>query len=493
MVFLGPASHRASTVSGTNSPRIRRCGVAESAACLSARESEGGRWSADLDLSDGSFLSDGYFVRWSLGDDDGPGGWARAGRELRKGEHYVEGACRSVRLTPQKGGALGITLGPPLSRRERTRAGRSRLIGKDFGPLRPGVFFESFNGKSSGGNPRAILDALQGDTGAPLWWSVVDGTVPVPPGATPVVAGTEAWFSALRTSQVLITNNNFPHWFSKLPGQMVVQTWHGTPIKRLIHDAPPSFTPLVYRRLIRRQAGEWDLLLAQDGEAERRLRSALQYDGPVHLGEQPCNVRLAQGDRGRARVRNELGIPADDRVVLYAPTWRERMRRASGEESLRALMDPERLAAETGARVLVRSHHMNGLRAEGPGVIDVSAYPHVEDLMLASDVLVTDYSSIFFDYRLTGKPMLVHAPDLEWYRDVERGFYGRWPEDLGLLMSRNQDQIIDLVRTALDADQGPVHEVNSARESIAHLRGMIVDAMRGTVGSRTAQQDDKNL
>ncbi|TQL48955.1 CDP-glycerol glycerophosphotransferase family protein [Ornithinicoccus hortensis] len=398
-----------------------------------------------------------------------------------------------MRLTPQKGGALGITLGPPLSRRERTRAGRSRLIGKDFGPLRPGVFFESFNGKSSGGNPRAILDALQGDTGAPLWWSVVDGTVPVPPGATPVVAGTEAWFSALRTSQVLITNNNFPHWFSKLPGQMVVQTWHGTPIKRLIHDAPPSFTPLVYRRLIRRQAGEWDLLLAQDGEAERRLRSALQYDGPVHLGEQPCNVRLAQGDRGRARVRNELGIPADDRVVLYAPTWRERMRRASGEESLRALMDPERLAAETGARVLVRSHHMNGLRAEGPGVIDVSAYPHVEDLMLASDVLVTDYSSIFFDYRLTGKPMLVHAPDLEWYRDVERGFYGRWPEDLGLLMSRNQDQIIDLVRTALDADQGPVHEVNSARESIAHLRGMIVDAMRGTVGSRTAQQDDKNL
>lgn len=449
-----------------------------------------GRWSANVDLSDPSLASDGYFVRWSLTPEEQPEGWARAGRDLRKGEYYVERTCRSVRLAPQRGGPLGITLGPPLSRTERTRAGRTRLIAKDFGPLTPGVFFESFNGKSSGGNPRALFDALLPGCEGPLWWSVVDGTVPVPPGATPVVAGSESWFRALRTARVLVTNNNFPHWFTKVPGQMIVQTWHGTPIKKLIHDAPPNFTPLVYRRLIERQAAQWDLLLAQDEEAERRLRSALRYDGPVRLGDQPQNVRLEQGAEGRERVREELGIPTGARAVLYAPTWREKMRRASGEDSLKALMDPAGLAAETGAWVLVRSHHMNGLRAEGERVIDVGSYPHVEDLMLASDVLVSDYSSIFYDYRLTGQPMIVHAPDLEWYRDVERGFYGRWPDDLNLPMSRTQEELTGLVNGALTVEHHRPDAVSTAGESISWLRGEVLRAIHGTDGSHPAQQDD---
>lgn len=449
-----------------------------------------GRWSADLDLSDPSLASDGYFVRWSLTPEEQPEGWARAGRELRKGEHYAEGSCRSVRLSPQRGGALGITLGPPLLRTERTRAGRTRLISKDFGPLTPGVFFESFNGKSSGGNPRALFDALREEDEGPLWWSVVDGTVAVPPGATSVVAGSEAWFRALRTARVLVTNNNFPHWFSKVPGQVIVQTWHGTPIKRLIHDAPPNFTPLVYRRLIERQAAQWDLLLAQNADAERRLRSALRYKGPVRCGEQPQNVRLEQGAGGRERVRAELGIPSGGHVVLYAPTWREKMRETSGEDSLRALLDPAALAAETGAWVLVRSHHMNGLRAAGTGVIDVGAFPHVEDLMLASDVLVSDYSSIFYDYRLTGQPMIVHAPDLEWYRDVERGFYGKWPDDLDLPMSRDQVELTALVHSALEEKPRQTDRVGDAGENVVRLRGLISGAMHGTFGSHPPQQDD---
>lgn len=437
-----------------------------------------GNWAAEVDLADRSISSDGYFLRWSATAEEEPQGWCRAGRALRKGEKYVEGPCRSVRLAPQPGGPLGVTLGAPLSSAERTRAGRSRLLMNRPRHLQKGVFFESFNGKSAGDNPRAILDALRNRTDAPLWWSVADGTVPVPAGASPLVAGSSEWFDALHSAQVLVTNNNFPHWFEKRPGQTILQTWHGTPIKRLIFDAPPNFTPLVYRRLMRRQASQWDLLLAQDSESEQRLRSALRYEGSVRLGEQPRDARLDQGAEGRARVRDELGISDTARTVLYAPTWRENMRDATGAEALQALMDPVALAAATDAWVLVRSHHMNGLRANGPGVIDVSSYPHVEDLILASDMLISDYSSIFFDYRLTGRPMIVHAPDLEWYRDIERGFYGRWPDDLGLSLSRTQADVEHLVQVAL-ATAGTDGAVrNTARDNVDWLCSWVLDAMQ---------------
>lgn len=448
-----------------------------------------GRWSAELDLSDREIESGGYFVRWSATANEEPEGWARAGRALRKGEHYIEGSSRSIRLSPHRGGALGVTLGAPLRRSERTRVGRRRLISADHGAIRPAVFFESFNGRSAGDNPRAVLDALRPQTDATLWWSIADGTVPVPPGATPVVAGSALWFEALDTSRVLVTNNNFPHWFVKRHGQSIMQTWHGTPIKRLLFDAPPAFTPLVYRRLMARQAKEWDVLLAQDHEAECRLRSALRYDGPVHHGEQMRNIRLARDDT-RDRLRTRLGIASHQPVVLYAPTWRQRMRDVAGREALRNLIDAASLADVTGAHVLVRSHHMNGLHADGPGVSDVSGYPHVEDLILASDVLVSDYSSIFYDYRLTGRPMIVHAPDLDWYRDVERGFYGTWPDDLGLPLSRDQHTLEHMVGEALEGVEAHEPPANEASRSLAWACRWILDALLDPSRSGTAQWDD---
>src|SRR5699024_10097745 len=224
---------------------------------------------------------------------------------------------------------------------------------------------------------------------------------------------------------------------------------------------------------------EWDALLVQDEEAEHRLRSALRYEGPVHHGEQLRNVRLDQGAGARTRGRSELGIPPHRPVVLYAPTWREKMRSADGEQALQSLVDVTALASARGTHVMGRSHHMNGLRADGDGVIDVSAYPHVEDLILASDVLVSDYSSIFYDYRLTGRPMIVHAPDLRWYRDVERGFYGDWPSDLGLPLAQDQDTLEELVAEALERGEPTTSPVNEAGESLEWACRWVLDALHG--------------
>ena len=434
----------------------------------------GGGWSASIDLADPDIELATYPLSWSTVSQDEPGnrikGACLAGEGIdgpatevpiaaalsgcaAEPDSDVTGAdarrpARRARLLTRTDGSVAVAVIPPLTPGVRSRRGHRLLIEREAGPLRPGVFLESFGGRSAGDNPAAICaDLAAHGVGAPLWWSVVDGTVRVPAGARPVVVGTPQWVEALRTSRVIVTNDHLPSWFSKREGQHLLQTWHGTPIKKLLHDAPRAVT-LRYRRLMDRQVPQWDLLLAQSPQAGRRLQQALGYRGPVRVGEYPRNVRLLGGAEVRRRVRHELGIAPGQPVILYAPTWRESLRPSTGAAGCAAAhgpgpvgaLDGPRLAELLDAVVLMRSHHMNRAGCV-PGMIDVSGYPSVEELMLAADILVSDYSSIFFDFALTGKPAVVYAPDLASYRDVERGLYGDWPLGSGLPVAADHDEL----------------------------------------------------
>ena len=434
----------------------------------------GGGWSAHIDLADPDVELATYRLSWSTVSQDEPGnrieGACLAGEGIdgpatevpiaaaptscaAEPDSDVTGAdagrpARRARILTRTDGSVAVAVIPPLTPGERSRRGHRLLIEREAGPLRPGVFLESFGGRSVGDNPAAICEDLAAHgVGAPLWWSVVDGTVRVPAGARPVVVGSPQWVEALRTSRVIVTNDHLPSWFSKREGQHLLQTWHGTPIKKLLHDAPRAVT-LRYRRLMDRQVPQWDLLLAQSPQAGRRLQQALGYRGPVRVGEYPRNVRLLGGAEVRRRVRHELGIAPGQPVILHAPTWRESLRPSTGAAGCAAAhgpgpvgaLDGPRLAELLDAVVLMRSHHMNRAGCV-PGIIDVSGYPSVEELMLAADILVSDYSSIFFDFALTGKPAVVYAPDLASYRDVERGLYGDWPLGSGLPVAADHDEL----------------------------------------------------
>ena len=473
----------------------------------------GGGWSARIDLADPDVGLGTYPVGWSAVSQGEP-------------DHRVEGAClagegidgpalevpiipapsgcvaapedgvtgagsgrpaRRARILIRLDGSVAVTVIPPLTPHERSRRGHRLLIERAAGPLRAGVFLESFGGRSGGDNPAAICEDLAAHgVAAPLWWSLVDGTVPVPAGARPVVVGSPQWVEALRTSRVIVTNDHLPSWFSKREGQHLLQTWHGTPIKKLLHDAPKAVT-LRYRRLMDRQVPQWDLLLAQSPQAGRRLQQALGYHGPVRVGEYPRNVRLLGGAQLRRRVRHELGIGSGRPVVLYAPTWRESLRPATGAAGCGAAGGPQaagaldgaRLADHLGAAVLIRSHHMNRA-ARVRGMVDVSGYPSVEELMVAADVLVSDYSSIFFDFALTGKPAVVYAPDLASYRDVERGLYGDWPLDSGLPVAVDYEGLTSHLRRILgdidDAESGcalPEVDPVPILDNLAWIRGWV--------------------
>ncbi len=291
------------------------------------------------------------------------------------------------------------------------------------------VVWNADNGRYAD-NPRALHEAWTahgGDGAEHLWLGSSRQATTFPPGVATVPIGTPQAVAALEAADLLVSNTHIQldRW-RKRPGATYLQTWHGTPLKRIHRDAahqPPDDVMAELDDDIAR----WDLLVTPSAEGTRLLRAAFAYQGPVLETGYPRNDVLRAPDREarRARVRAGLGLPDGTTAVLYAPTYRDDEAVAAGVDVPLGL-DVEALARRLGenAVVLLRLHHymFRQSRPAGGRVRDVAAYPDISDLYLAADVLVTDYSSSMFDFAIMGKPILVFAYDLEHYRDRLRGF-----------------------------------------------------------------------
>ncbi len=302
-------------------------------------------------------------------------------------------------------------------------------------PVRDSIFFVSWKGKQCGDNPLGIAEELRrrGDEREHLW-AVTDWSVPVPAGGTAVLRGTQEYYEALARSRYLVSNDDMQPPFRKRTGQVYLQTWHGTPLKRIGFDIsnPQFISGTAYFDHLAKDIAQWDLLLSQNAFSTPIMRRAFRYDGEICEFGYPRNDLLSRGDTAdlRARVRDRLGLPAGKRVVLYAPTWRDNQVYANGRRyRFDMRLDLERAWRELGPDYvfLIRGHHHMaddvpaGMR-DGFAV-NVTAYPDITELFCVADVLVTDYSSAMFDYAVTGRPMVFFTYDLADYRDNLRGFY----------------------------------------------------------------------
>ena len=296
------------------------------------------------------------------------------------------------------------------------------------------VYLQSYTGVAATDSQRAIHDELRRTRpDLTLYWGVADHATQVPEGGVPVVIQSREWYRVLATSRYLCNNIDFDRWFTKRPGQQFLQTFHGYPAKSMgirLWEAK-QFTPRRVAAELDRTSDGWDLILTPAPEMDVHYRTEYAYDGPIESAGLPARRRPARaGRRGgtRGRPASGSGSGRTRRSCSTrrpgATTWRPATGRRPSCATSTSSRPPSASARSTSSSCAATGSTPGAARRSGrtARLIDVTDYPEINDLILASDAAVLDYSSLRFDFALTGRPMLFLVPDLPTYTGGVRGF-----------------------------------------------------------------------
>ena len=331
------------------------------------------------------------------------------------------------------------------------------------------VYFQTFSGRGYSDSPKAMYEYM---LSAPEYkdfrfvWSFKEPekySWMLGNGRTQIVKfRTKEDNKALRTAKYWISNYRMLDYQHPRRGQVYVQCWHGTPLKRLGYDIKASDNAMntisEIREKYRTDEKKFSWLLSPSPFATDKFATAWNLDAKGHRDKileegYPRNDRLINyGPDERGEIRKALGVE-DKKVILYAPTWRDNQHVSGEGYTYKTEVDFDRLQKELGDEyvILFRAHYLvaNSFDFDRYAgfVRDVSSYGDINDLYIASDLLVTDYSSVFFDYANIEKPVIFYMYDLEQYANEMRGFYLSLDELPGPIV-KDEDALIAEIRAA---------------------------------------------
>ncbi|WP_075983003.1 CDP-glycerol glycerophosphotransferase family protein [Bacillus massilinigeriensis] len=265
------------------------------------------------------------------------------------------------------------------------------------------------------------------------------------------------YYYYLAKARYWVNNQNFPTYIKKRPQTTYLQTWHGTPLKKMLFDMESvqgrsdDYVERVYGA-----TKTWDYLVSPSPYATEAFKSAFHYEGSILEMGYPRNDLFYRKDNIRVayKTRKALKIPPTKKVILYAPTFRDNQTKGGANKfSFDIQMDLEQMKKALGDEyvLLLRMHVVIKNKITIPQeykdfVMDVSTYPDIQELYLISDILITDYSSVMFDFANSKKPILFFTYDLEFYRDELRGFYFDLENEAPGPMLKTTDEIIRTVQ-----------------------------------------------
>ncbi|MFF6992575.1 CDP-glycerol glycerophosphotransferase family protein [Streptomyces sp. NPDC010273] len=317
-------------------------------------------------------------------------------------------------------------------------------------PLRNRAVFAAYWGRGHSCNPGALETAFRAH--APhirtAWIARPEHHHTIPAATRRLRPDTAAYWTALARSKYLVNNVNFDRRLVKRPGQVMIQTQHGTPLKHMgldLQERPAAARDMDFAELLR-GVDKWDHVLSPNRHTTLTWERVYPGSYTTLAYGYPRNDVFQQATSADvARLRDSLGIPQDAIALLYAPTHRDYRR------TQRAHLDLDRVLRRLGPRyvVLARAHYWHEgplAPASGGRIIDVTDHPSVESLCLASDALVTDYSSLMFDYANLDRPIVIHADDWEAY-EAARGTYFDLRAFPPGAVARSEDELIDIFAT----------------------------------------------
>lgn len=325
------------------------------------------------------------------------------------------------------------------------------------------IIFESFGGRQVSDSPYAIYKVFKTlYPGINMIWSIDRSQKKFckENQIAYVIRRTNKWVRVLEKSQFWISNARFPTWVKKPNYVTYIQTWHGTPLKKLGLDienvSMPGTTTVKYHKNFVREANRWDALVSPNDYSTQIFRSAFGFNNQILKIGYPRNDELINTQpEDIDAIKEQLGIPLDKKVVMYAPTYRDNQFAEKGKYTFELPFDLDDFRKSFGddTVLILRMHYLisNALDISDYSdfVYDYSNYPNISDLYLVSDLLITDYSSVFFDYAYLKRPILFYPYDYHLYKEELRGFYLNYEKDLPGKIAENSKQLLAEINHAL--------------------------------------------
>lgn len=338
---------------------------------------------------------------------------------------------------------------------------RQEVIRKLFYPLmrlmplkKKTIVFESYWGKSFDCNPRGLYEYIDENyQDYETVWFLKDENTTVTGAGKKVRINSFLYYYYLARAKYFVNNVNFPDFYKKRKDAVELQTMHGTPLKTLGLDVPGDVDTEPKRTKFLKRCGRWDYLTVPSSYVEDISKRAFNFDKNVLRYGYPRNDKLFYGntEENIRAIKSKLNIPLDKKVIFYAPTWRIK-------NWFKVEMDLEKMNRELKGEyvVLFKFHHFVAKSVALPNypgfIYNLSNYGDIRDLYLISDILVTDYSSVMFDFAILNKPQILFTYDLEKYRDNLRGMYLDIIEEAPGPITRDTDELIEAIRGVNDHD-----------------------------------------
>ncbi|MDM5329818.1 CDP-glycerol glycerophosphotransferase family protein [Neobacillus sp. CF12] len=297
------------------------------------------------------------------------------------------------------------------------------------------AIFQSFHGKSYSDSPKYIYEEIlaEGLEMKSVW--VLNNLKSDLPG-NPIIVRPNSlkYYYYMAIGKFFVNNGNFPDFYQKREGTVHLQTWHGTPLKKLGFDIDPnspSYAENTSPALIKRNE-RWDYLIGPNEYTSKILQRAFCFKKEMLDVGYPRNDIFYKGNLKTEAdlIKKKLNIPTDKKVILYAPTWRDYdFHNGNQHKPYEFKFDLDTFKERFGDDhvLILRLHYRDASRIKIQGyenfVYNLSSYDDIQELYLISDVLITDYSSVMFDYANLDRPIIFFTYDLSRYGSQVRGFY----------------------------------------------------------------------
>lgn len=290
------------------------------------------------------------------------------------------------------------------------------------------ILFIGYYGSQYGCNPKYLSEYFsKADNSLKIIWTFIEPSKYTLNNIIKVKYYSIRYFYELSTSKVIITNYRLPQYFKKRSNQTYIQTWHSSLRLKMIENDAVETIPTSYIKMAKHDSRQIDILLSGCEFSTQIFKRAFWYDGEIlECGTPRCDILFNQDKALISKLKTNLGIPTDVKLLLYAPTFRKDNSLDAYDIDFNHLKTT--LEKNANWKILIRLHpHLLNLSKElvekYDDVIDVTNYDDIQELLLISDLLITDYSSLMFDYLITEKPCFIYASDLNNYLKKDRNIY----------------------------------------------------------------------